>query len=99
MPLLKTDEQDRYIHVYYNRMRAASEQEKFETQIDHMEKQYNKLIGERRKTDELEKYFRFERGKDGVIASVIPKNAVIEKEKSRMGYFVIALVCDVSFWF
>ena len=89
MPLLKTDEQDRYIHVYYNRMRAASEQEKFETQIDHMEKQYNKLIGERRKTDELEKYFRFECGKDGVIASVIPKNAVIEKEKSRMGYFVI----------
>ena len=54
-----------------------------------MEKQYQKLIGTKKATDEFEKYFRFERGKDGVIAAVIPKNGVIEKEKSRMGYFVI----------
>ena len=89
MPLFKTDERDRYIHVYYNRMRAASEQEKFESQIDQMEKQYNKLVGEKRNTEDFEKYFRFERGKDGVIAAVVPKDSVIEKEKSKMGYFVI----------
>ena len=88
-PLFNTDDQDRYIHVYYNRAKAAAEQEKLESQIDHMEKQYQKLIGTKRATDEFEKYFRFERGKDRVIAGVIPKNGVIEKEKSRMGYFVI----------
>ena len=54
-----------------------------------LSKQYKKLIGVKRNTDDLEKYFRFERGKDGVIAAVVPKNAVIEKEKSKMGYFVI----------
>ena len=89
MPLFKTDENDRYIHVYYSRMRAASEQEKFESQIDRLEKQYKKLIGEKRNTEEFEKYFKFIRSEDGVIASVMPKNTVIEKEKNKMGYFVI----------
>ncbi len=89
MPLFKTDEHDRYIHVYYSRMRAASEQEKFETRIDQMERQYRKLVGTKRDTGEFEKYFRFERAGDREIIAVIPRNSAIEKEKSRMGYFVI----------
>lgn len=68
-------------------MRAASEQEKFESQIDRMEKQYQKLIGEKRNTEEFEKYFKFIRDDDDVIAAVMPKNAVIEKEKKQNGLF------------
>ena len=78
-----------YIHVYYNRSKAAAEQERFETKIDSLDRNYKKLIGTKRETDSFEKYFRFERDSDGVIATVMQKNAVIENEKKLMGYFVI----------
>ena len=87
--LFREDEPDRYIHVYYNRSKAAAEQERFESKIDALDRSYKKLIGTKKETDSFEKYFRFERDRKGVIAAVMQKNGVIEKEKKLMGYFVI----------
>ena len=87
--LFSTDERDRYIHVYYNRSKAAAEQERFESKIDILDRNYRKLIGTKKETNSFEKYFRFERDKDGVIAAVMQKNTAIENEKKLMGYFVI----------
>lgn len=87
--LFSKDEKDRYIHVYYSRSKAAAEQEKFEAKIESLERQYKKLVGTKRETEAFEKYFRFERSSDGVIAAVTQKNSVIENEKKMMGYYVI----------
>ncbi len=87
--LFNTDEKDRYIHVYYSRSKAAAEQDRLETKIDSLDRNYKKLIGTNRVTDQFEKYFRFERDKEGIIAAVMQKNSVIENEKKLMGYFVI----------
>lgn len=87
--LFQTDEKDRYIHVYYNRSKAAAEQERLESKIDSLDRNYKKIIGTKRETDYFEKYFRFEWDSDGVIAAIMQKNAVIENEKKLMGYFVI----------
>lgn len=38
---------------------------------------------------EAEKYFRFERDKEGIIAAIGPKNAEITRAKKMCGYFVI----------
>ena len=87
--LFREDEPDRYIHIYYNRSKAAAEQERLESRIDALDRAYKKLIGEKKETDAFEKYFRFERDRKGVIAAVMQKNGVIENEKNMMGYFVI----------
>lgn len=87
--LFNTEETDRYIHVYYNRSKAAAEQERLESKIDTLDRNYKKLIGTKKETGSFEKYFRFERDSKGVIAAVMQKNTVIENEKRLMGYFVI----------
>ena len=87
--LFNTDEKDRYIHVYYNRAKAAAEQERFESKIDSLDRIYKKLIGTKVDTSSFEKYFSFITDKEGCIASVMQKNRVIENEKKMMGYFVI----------
>lgn len=38
MPLFKTDERNRYVHIYYNSYRAASEKADFIQKISEMEK-------------------------------------------------------------
>lgn len=87
--LFNTDEKDRYIHVYFNRSKAAAEQERFESKIDVLDRNYRKFIGTKKETESYEKYFRFERDSNEVIAAIMQKNAVIENEKKLMGYFVI----------
>ena len=87
--LFNTDLQDRYVHVYYNRSKAAAEQERFESRIDALDRLYRKLVGTKSDTGSYERYFRFERDSKGVIAAVAQRNSVIENEKKFMGYFVI----------
>jgi len=87
--LFRTDEKDRYIHVYYNELRAAIERENMEGKIERLERNYKKWIGKDKKLPGADRYFQIERGKDGMIAAVIPKNKVIEQEKRMCGYFVI----------
>ena len=87
--LFNTDETDRYIHVYYSQSKAAGEQERFETKIDALDRAYKKLIGTKRDTVAYEKYFRFERDKEGVVVAVAQRDRIIENEKKLMGYFVI----------
>lgn len=54
-----------------------------------MERNLKKLIGSNKGTKSYEKYFRFERDGDGIIAAVGPRNSEIEKAKRMCGYFVI----------
>ncbi len=87
--LFTKDAKDRYVHVYYNDLKAAIERENLEAKMDRMERNLRKLIGTSKENPEGEKYFRFERDKDGVIAAVMPKNTEITKIKKMCGYFVI----------
>ena len=54
-----------------------------------MERNLRKLIGTDKTVKEAEKYFRFERDKEGIIAAIAPKNGEISKAKKMCGYFVI----------
>lgn len=88
-PLFSTEEKNRYIHIYFNDLRAAVERENLETKIERLYPNLKKLIGTDKVVKEAEKYFRFERDKEGVIAAIAPKNAEISKAKKLCGYFVI----------
>lgn len=87
--LFPTDDKNRYIHVYFNDLKAAVERENLEAKIERMERNLKKLIGTDKKVKEAEKYFRFERDKEGIIAAIAQKNGEISKEKKMCGYFVI----------
>ena len=87
--LFPTDDKNRYIHIYYNDLRAAVERENLEAKIERTERNLRKLIGTDKVVKEAEKYFRFERDKEGIIAAIGPKNAEITRAKKMCGYFVI----------
>ena len=87
--LFPTDDKNRYIHVFFNDLRAAVERENLEAKIERMERNLRKLIGTDKTVKEAEKYFRFERDKEGIIAAIAPKNGEISKAKKMCGYFVI----------
>ena len=70
-------------------MQAAVERENLEAKIERMERNLKKLIGTDKKVKEAEKYFRFERDKEGIIAAIAPKYSEISKAKKMCGYFVI----------
>lgn len=87
--LFPTDDKNRYIHVFFNDLKAAVERENLEAKIERMERNLKKLIGTDKKVREAEKYFRFERDKEGIIAAIAPQNSEISKAKKMCGYFVI----------
>lgn len=87
--LFPTDDKNRYIHVFFNDLKAAVERENLEAKIERMERNLKKLIGTDKKVKEAEKYFRFERDKEGIIAAIAPKNGEISKAKKMCGYFAI----------
>lgn len=87
--LFPSDDKNRYIHIFFNDLRAAIERENLEAKIERMERNLQKLIGTDKIVKEAEKYFRFERDKEGIIAAIGPKNNEITKAKKMCGYFVI----------
>lgn len=87
--LFEDDEKERYVHVYYNDLKAAVERENFEAKMERLERNLRKLIGTDKEAPGSEKYFRLERDKEGIAAAVMPRNGEIEKEKEMLGYFVI----------
>lgn len=87
--LFPTEDKDRYIHVYFNDLKAAVERENLETKIERMERNLKKIIGTGKETEAYEKFFRFEKDSAGIIAAVAPRNREIERVKKMCGYFVI----------
>lgn len=54
--LFPTDDKNRYIHVFFNDLKAAVERENLEAKIERMERNLKKLIGTDKKVKEAEKY-------------------------------------------
>ena len=83
------DDNKRYVHVYYNELRAAIERKDFEEKIHIQDIFYKKFIGTKNELEGSEKYFDIVRDKGNIITSVFQKNNVIQKEKELCGYFAI----------
>lgn len=83
------DDNKRYVHVYYNELRAAIEKKEFEEKIYAEDIFYKKFIGTKNELENAEKYFDIVRDKKNVIVSVLQRNNVIQKEKELCGYFAI----------
>lgn len=87
-PLFNGDK-ERYIHVFYNELKAAVERENIETKIDRYCAILNKGIGTKKDYSTYEKYFKLEYDKDDTLISYEQRNKVIENEKEYCGYFCL----------
>ena len=93
-PLFKGDQKDRYIHVYFNSYKAASEKAELIEKISVMKDKLNDYIGQNPiLTDTYKHYFDliyWHQGKqDQKLTAIMPKNNVIEEEIKTCGYFCI----------
>ena len=83
------DNNKRYVHVYFNEIRASVERKDIEEKILLLDNYYRKFIGTKKDLEEAEKYFEVVRDKKGYIVNILQKNSVIQKEKEMCGYFAI----------
>lgn len=83
------DDNKRYIHVYFNEVRASIERKEIEEKILSLDNYYKKFIGTKNDLAGAEKYFDIVRDKKGYVVSVSQKNSSIQKEKKKCGYFAI----------
>lgn len=87
--LFASDEKDRYIHIFYNSEKAASEKDHIQSKIDGMAKLLKKMEGTEYKLDaNYLKYFSPEY-KDGYFVCAKERLNVIDEELSLCGYFCI----------
>ena len=87
--LFASDEKNRYIHIFYNAGKAASEKEHLQCKIDGMAKLLEKMQGTEYTLDaSYLKYFDPEY-KDGYFVCAKEKFDVIDEELSLCGYFCI----------
>ena len=88
------DEESRYVHLYYNGYNAAIEIEKFMQEIENMEEDIKKYIGEDHSfPDKYYDYFDIiywhEGKEDQRIEGAIRKKKSIDEEIALCGYFCI----------
>lgn len=83
------DDNKRYVHVYFNEVRASIERKEIEEKILSLDNYYKKFIGTKNDLEGAEKYFDIVRDKNGYVVSVLQKNSSIQKEKEKCGYFAI----------
>lgn len=89
------DDINRYIHIYYNELKAAVERENIETKVERIGNLLKKNVGKKKDYNEYNHYFDLIY-KDGFFVTAIPKDDVIEKEKEYCGYFVIVSSKETS---
>ena len=87
-PLFK-DDKNRYVHVYFNEIKAAIDRENIEAKVEKLSQLLEKNIGKKKDYSEYNHYFDLIYDKEGVFTAAVPKNRVIEEEKEYCGYFVI----------
>lgn len=93
-PLLKHDIKNRYIHIYYNDKKAASERDVLEKKIQRIEELLKKHYGTQYiPSKESEHYFDImyyhEGEEDRTFQCAVPRTSVINKEVALCGYFAI----------
>ena len=93
-PLFRTDSKNRYIHIYFNSYRAASEKTDFMQKINEMTIKLKEYIGtDKAIPDVYRQYFEllyWHQGKaDEKFTAAVPRKAVIEEEMKTFGYFCI----------
>ena len=89
------DDINRYIHIYYNELKAAVERENIEAKVERISNLLKKNVGKKKDYNEYNHYFDLIY-KDGFFVTAIPKDDVIEKEKEYCGYFVIVSSKETS---
>ena len=86
---LFNDDNPRYIHIFYNELKAAVERENIEAKIDKYSRILDKGLGSKKDYKSFENYFYLYYDKDGNLISYSPRNKAIENEKEYCGYFVL----------
>lgn len=93
--IFESDKSPRYIHIYYNRDRAAKEEAGFNNLLKEYEDDLNKHIGSKyTPSKNVEKYYRLTRDKHDVLVSWERRNEAINQRLGRCGYFCILTTED-----
>jgi hypothetical protein len=92
--LFQSDENTRYIHVYYSSAKAASEKMEFTHKLAEMEKDMKKSAGNNKKFPDIYDHYYdlvyWHEGKeDQKFVTGVPREEVIEEELKLMGYFCV----------
>ena len=92
--LFPDDKRDRfrYIHVYYNELKAATERNRMEDNLCKWSSELSKCIGKRvgrKNLSSYERYFELKYDKNNCLESFEVNNEVVDDEKFWMGYFTI----------
>ena len=92
--LFQSDENTRYIHVYYSSTKAASEKMEFTHKLAEMEKDMKKNAGNNKKFPDIYDHYYdlvyWHEGKeDQKFVTGVPREEVIEEELKLMGYFCV----------
>ena len=89
------DNVNRYIHIYYNELKAAIERENIEAKVERISNLLKKNVGKKKDYNEYNHYFDLIY-KDGFFVAAMQKDDVIEKEKEYCGYFVIVSSKEIN---
>ena len=94
MPVFKGDTKERYVHIYFNEYRAATEKAQLLQKIDTMTKYLKKHQGRALHPDSVYGHYfdimYYHPGKKyEVLQAAVPREEVIEREMKLCGYFCI----------
>ncbi len=88
--VFNSDTKNRYVHVYYNRNKAAKEESAFYSLLKEYEDDLNKHIGSKyNPSKNVKLYFSLVRDRNGVLLSFEKNMEEIDLRISRCGYFCI----------
>ena len=88
--VFESDKSPRYIHIFYNRSRAAKEEAHFNDLLKEYEDDLNAHIGSKyTPSKNVMKYYILKRDKSGVLVSWERNIEAINRRLSRCGYFCI----------
>lgn len=89
-PLYENDQKNRFFHLFFNPFKMASEQAKFEDQLEEMKSAFDRAVGMKVKFGRpFTDYFvcHYDKAERFLFAKI--KKEVVEKRMSRLGYFCI----------
>lgn len=93
-----SDTRNRYVHVYYNRNKAAKEESSFYNLFKEYEDDLNKHIGSKyNPSKNVKLYFSLVRDRNGILLSFEKNMEAIDLRISRCGYFCIITTDNMTF--
>ncbi len=94
-----TRDRFRYVHVYFNELRAAAERDRMEDNLCKWTTELSKCIGKRigrKNLSSYERYFELNYDKNNCLQSFEVNNEVVDEEKFWMGYFTIVTSAEMT---